>query len=178
MLCIFVSICCQIRFLGKDLNSTFVICICLSLSRFPARRAHRHCSRSLFLARTINSTIIRVPARRHKCIHRYVHQCLRYMYVIREIQVCLCVCMYMHVCMHLHMYTHIHTCAYVCMCTALMLACQNKHDSAACMHACMYVYVYTCRCKYIYIKIFKRSKQMNFRQAKTLFTCVRAYMYI
>ena len=29
----------------------------------------------------------------HKCIHIYVHQCLRCMYVIREIQVCLCVCM-------------------------------------------------------------------------------------
>ena len=41
----------------------------------------------------------------------------------------------------------------------------------ACMHVRMYVYVYTCRCKYIYIKIFKRSKQMTFRQAKTLFTC-------
>ena len=50
----------------------------------------------------------------HKCIHIYVHQCLRYMYVIREIQVCLCVCMCMHVCMHLHIYTHIHTCVYVC----------------------------------------------------------------
>ena len=109
----------------------------------------------------------------HKCMHIYVHQCLRYMYVIREIQVCLCVCMYMHACMHLHMYTHMHTCVYVCMCTALMLACQNKHDSAPCMHSCMYVYVYSCRCKYVYIKIFKRSKQMTFRQAKTLFTCAQ-----
>ena len=40
----------------------------------------------------------------------------------------------------------------------------------ACMHVRTYAYVYTWRCKYIYIKIFKRSKQMTFRQAKTLFT--------
>ena len=49
----------------------------------------------------------------HKCMHIY-DQCLRYMYVIHEIQVCLCVCMCMHACMHMHIYTHIHTCVYVC----------------------------------------------------------------
>jgi len=97
----------------------------------------------------------------HKCMHIYVHQCLRYMYVIREIQVCLCVCMCMHVCMHMHIYTHIHTCVYVCMCTALMLACQNKHDSAPCMHACMYVCMYTYTHVDVNISISKSSNVRN-----------------
>ena len=113
----------------------------------------------------------------HKCMHIYVHQCLRCMYVIREIQVCLCVCMSMHVCMHMHIYTHIHTCVYVCMYVhgpdAGVPEQARFSGMHACMHVRMYVYVYTCRCKYIYIKIFKRSKQMTFRQAKTLFTCTQ-----
>ena len=106
----------------------------------------------------------------------YTHICtsMPAVYVCDTWNTGMSLCVYvMHVCMHMHIYTHIHTCVDVCMCTALMLACQNKHDSAPCMHACTYVYVYICRCKYIYIKIFKRSKQMTFRQAKTLFTCAQ-----
>ena len=39
------------------------------------------------------------------------------------------------------------------------------------MYVC--IRIYSCRWKYVYIKIFKRSKQMTFRQAKTLFTCAQ-----
>ena len=96
--------------------------------------------------------------------------------VIREIQACLSVCMYMHVCMNL-LYTHIHTCVDVCMYVHGPDAGvpEQARFSAidACMHVRMCLYVYSCRCKYIYIKVFKRSKQMTFQQAKTLFTCAQ-----
>ena len=82
----------------------------------------------------------------HKRMHIYVHQCLRYMYVIREIQVCLCVCMYMHACMHLYIYLYTHT--YMCICMYVHGPDAGVPEQArfsamhACMHVCMYMYTY------------------------------------
>ena len=87
----------------------------------------------------------------------------------------LCVCVY--ACMYAYAYIHTHT--YMCICMYVHGPDAGVPEQArfsgmhACMHVRMYVYVYSCRCKYIYIKIFKRSKQMTFRQAKTLFTCAQ-----
>ena len=71
------------------------------------------------------------------------------MYVIREIQVCLCVCMNMHVCMHMHIYTHIHTCVYVCMYVHGPDAGVPEQARFSAMHACMYVCMYT----YIHVDV-------------------------
>ena len=81
-------------------------------------------------------------------------------------------CVYVYACMYA--YAYIYTCAYVCMYVHGPDAGVPEQARFSAMHACMhvrmYAYVYTCRCKYIYIKIFKCSKQMTFRQAKALFT--------
>jgi hypothetical protein len=70
------------------------------------------------------------------------------MYVIREIQVCLCVCMCMHACMHMHIYTHIHTCVYVCMYVHGPDAGVPEQARFSGMHACMHVRTYAYVCIY------------------------------
>ena len=68
-------------------------------------------------------------------------------------------CMYVCICIYIHTYIHVYM--YVCMCTPLMLACQNKHDSAPCMHACMYVRMHMYTHVDVNISISKSSNVRN-----------------
>ena len=104
----------------------------------------------------------------------YINACGVCMWYVkyRYVSVCVCVCMYVCICIYIHTYIHVYM--YVCARPWCWRARTSTIQRHACMHACTYVcIVYSCRCKYIYIKIFKRSKQMTFRQAKTLFTCAQ-----
>jgi hypothetical protein len=103
----------------------------------------------------------------------YTHICtsMPAVYVCATWNTGMSLCVYVYACMYAYAYIYTHTYMCICMYVCARPWCWRARTSTIQRHACMHACI--CRCKYIYIQIFKRSKQMTFRQAKTLFKCAQ-----